>query len=185
MLDKIKAVDDKLISSVAKLHNPMMNRIMLLMTFLGDGGKVWFFIIFLIFLAKRNVVVLLSQLFSMGLAILMAEGIVKRIVCRVRPCHKIDEGLLLLKKIPHFYSFPSSHSTTSFAMATATTMLCAHWLAGVVLIIAAGIAFSRFYLQAHYLTDVLCGTALGIVCGFVVVKSVYLIAASINPMLIK
>ena len=181
MIKKIKSVDDKLIQSIAKLHTPVLNKIMLFMTFLGDGGKVWFFIIALIFFFKRSVIELVCLLLGLGLGILTAEGIVKRIVCRVRPCHKLDEEDLILKKMPHFYSFPSSHSCTSFAMVSASFMLCPLWISCIVLIIALGIAFSRFYLQAHYLTDVICGIILGIVCGIIIAKSVFMVAAAINP----
>ena len=53
------------------------------------------------------------------------------------------------------------------------------------LIVAAGIAFSRFYLQAHYLTDVICGIVIGIVIAMISVRGVYLILNAINPALIK
>lgn len=181
MLDKIKSVDDRLIASVAKLHTPVLNKIMRFLTFLGDGGKVWFLIIGLYFIFTRQAIPAISMLFGLGLGILAAEGIVKRIVCRVRPCHKIDEEMLILKKMPTFYSFPSSHSSTSFAMVSVSFILCRPWIACIILVIATGIAFSRFYLQAHYLTDVICGILLGIVCGAVTVKLVFLAAASINP----
>lgn len=185
MLEKIKSFDDRLIEKIGKLHTPLMNKIMLFMTFLGDGGKIWFFIIAVILYFHRSVYLGTALLLSLGVGILTAEGIIKRIVCRVRPCHKMDEDELILKKMPHFYSFPSSHSATSFAVTTASFMLCNHWVALFMLCIALGIAFSRFYLQAHYLTDVICGVALGIVCGIITVKLVYVVLNSINPALIK
>lgn len=185
MLKKIKAVDEKLIQEVAKLHTPILNRIMLFLTFLGDGGKIWFLMIAIILYIKRSLIIGISLLLGLGLGILMAEGIIKRIVCRVRPCHKIDEDSLILKKMPHFYSFPSSHSSTSFAMVSASFLVCEPWMTTIIFIFALGVAFSRFYLQAHYLTDVLCGIALGIACGIVTVKLVYLIAAAINPAFVK
>lgn len=170
MLEKIKAIDDKLINFVKKLHNPVLNRIMLAMTFLGDQGKIWFLILALIIYFKRSLYIGVSFFSALAVSWILAEVIIKRIVARVRPCHKIDEENLILKKIPKFYSFPSSHAATSFAMCTVSFMLCGTWLTVVMFIIALGISLSRFYLQAHYMTDVVCGIAVGIIIGILAVK---------------
>lgn len=185
MIEKIKAIDDKLSMSVMKIHNPILNRIMLFMTFLGDAGKIWFLLIAIILYFKRSVYLGTSLLLSLGLAFLSAEVIIKRIFERERPCNKIAEELLIMKKIPNFYSFPSSHSATSFAVVTASFLLCSTWVTVGLFVIALGIAFSRFYLQAHYLTDVLCGIAIGILSGIIMVKLLYVIFNSINPSLVK
>ncbi|MBQ3691899.1 MAG: phosphatase PAP2 family protein [Clostridia bacterium] len=185
MLDKIKAIDEKLSMSVAKIHNPVLNKIMLFMTFLGDAGKVWFLLIALTAYFKRSLYIGTSLFLSLALAFISAEVVIKRIFERERPCNKIAEELLIMKKIPNFYSFPSSHSATSFAMVTVTFMLCSTWVTVGVFIIAFGIAFSRFYLQAHYLTDVLCGIAIGIISGILMVKLAYVILNAINPSLVK
>jgi len=184
MLKKIKAVDDKLSNSVARIHTPYLNQFMLFMTFLGDAGKVWFLFIAVVAYFKRSLYVGTALFMSLLVAFLSAEVIIKRIFERERPCSKIDEELLILKKMPKFYSFPSSHSATSFAMVTASYLLCGTWFTVIMFIIALGVAFSRFYLQAHYLTDVICGIIIGIICGFFMVKLVYWIFYSINPMLV-
>ena len=185
MIEKIKAIDDKLSMSVMKIHNPILNKIMLFMTFLGDAGKVWFLTIAVIVYFKRSVYIGTSLFLSLAVSFLSAEVVIKRIFERERPCNKIDEELLILKKIPNFYSFPSSHSATSFAMATAAFMLCGTGITVCVFVIALGIAFSRFYLQAHYMTDVICGIAIGIISGLLMVKFSYFIFNSINPSLVK
>lgn len=181
MLNKIKAVDDELIKSVEKIHTPLLNKVMLFMTFLGDGGKVWFLLIAFYWIFTKQSIPSICMLFGLGMGILTAEAIVKRIFCRVRPCHKIEQDRLVLKKMPHFYSFPSSHSCTSFSLVCVSFILCPTWFACITLVIAAGIAFSRFYLQAHYFTDVICGIILGLFCGWLTVKLVFFAAASINP----
>ncbi|MBQ3969421.1 MAG: phosphatase PAP2 family protein [Clostridia bacterium] len=185
MLEKIKRIDDMLSNSVAKIHNPVLNKIMLFMTFLGDAGKVWFLMIAIVAYLKRSLYVGTSLFVSLAVAFLSAEVVIKRIFERERPCSKIDEELLILKKMPKFYSFPSSHSATSFAMVTASYLLCGTWITVVMLVIAVGVAFSRFYLQAHYLTDVICGIIIGIICAAVTVKLMYNLFYWINPALIK
>ena len=185
MLDKIKAIDEKLSMSVAKIHNPVLNKIMLFMTFLGDAGKVWFLLIALTAYFKRSLYIGTSLFLSLALAFISAEVVIKRIFERERPCNKIAEELLIMKKIPNFYSFPSSHSATSFAMVTASFFVCGTGITVFMLVIAIGISLSRFYLQAHYLTDVLCGIILGILSGVLMVRLTYVILNAINPILIK
>lgn len=178
VLEKIKAIDDKLINSVAKIHNPVLNRIMLTMTFLGDQGKVWFLILVIIPYFRRSWFLGVAFFSALAVSWLLAEIIIKRIVARVRPCHKLEEENLILKRIPKFYSFPSSHAATSFAMCTVSFLLCGTWLTVIMLVLALGISFSRFYLQAHYLTDVVCGIILGIIIGVLTVR---VTAVAISP----
>ncbi len=185
MLNKIKVTDDRLIEKVAALHRPFLNKLMRFLTFLGDQGKIWILIWALICYFKRSVYVGVSILVSVLFAFVSSEVIIKRIVGRVRPCHKIDEENLVLKKIPKFYSFPSSHSATSFAMLTLSLLHCSLPTTLVILVLAIGISFSRFYLQAHYLTDVLCGIVIGIVCSLFMYKMIYTIFYTIDPALIK
>jgi len=67
---------------------------------------------------------------------------------------------------PMSYSFPSGHTTSSFAAAASIALLgkkpafCAFALASL-------IAFSRIYLSVHYLTDILGGIAMGIASAFI------------------
>lgn len=185
MLDKIKKRDDELIRKVACLHRPWLNSLMRFLTFLGDQGKIWFLILALICLFKRSLYVSVSMLVSVLFAFISSEVIIKRIVGRVRPCHKLDEDELILKKIPKYYSFPSSHSATSFAFLTLTMMHCGLWTILIVLVLAVGISFSRFYLQAHYFTDVTCGILIGITFSFAMYKVVYHVFYAIDPALIK
>ncbi len=184
MLKKIKQLDDELIQKVAKIHTPFLNSFMRTLTFLGDHGKIWAVVWLSISFYRKSLYVLLSILISVLFAFISSEVIIKRIVARVRPCHKIDEELLVLKKIPKFYSFPSSHSASSFAMVLMTSMYCNGWITLAMLILAIGISFSRFYLQAHYLTDVLCGIIIGLICTFLMSRVVYAVFLSVAPEMI-
>ena len=58
-------------------------------------------------------------------------------------------------------SFPSGHSSTSFAMATALSLL-APSLRVPLLVLAGAIAASRIVVQAHYPSDIVAGGALGV-----------------------
>jgi membrane-associated phospholipid phosphatase len=95
---------------------------------------------------------------SVGAAQLLSTSI-KAAVGRRRP---VVEDLPHLMVTPTGLSFPSSHSTSSFAAARAFgALLPSVPLYGA----AAAMAFSRLYLGVHYPSDVAAGAALGAVVG--------------------
>ena len=76
----------------------------------------------------------------------------------------------------HDYSFPSGHSSASFAAAVSIFM----WRkkeGSAALVLAALIAFSRLYFTVHYPTDVLVGTITGALYG---VAAYFIVKALMN-----
>lgn len=69
------------------------------------------------------------------------------------------------------HSFPSGHTATAFALVFTIILLikskATKWL---VLFLAFGVAYSRIYLGQHFLSDVLAGAFIGILCGVFSVK---------------
>jgi PAP2 superfamily len=84
---------------------------------------------------------------------------IKVAIGRVRPA---VEDLPHLMATPTGLSFPSSHSTSSFAAARAYGALLP---AGPLYLAASAMAFSRLYLGVHYPSDIAAGVALGSVLG--------------------
>jgi membrane-associated phospholipid phosphatase len=65
------------------------------------------------------------------------------------------------------YSFPSGHSTTAFATATALTLKYPKWYVIVPSYAYAGtVAYSRMHLGVHYPSDVLVGALIGSGCAW-------------------
>ena len=95
--------------------------------------------------------------------LLFGELILKHIVCRPRP-FVVNSAIDIIIKAPSGFSFPSSHTATCFAMATAIYLF--HKRLGIIAYIYASlVAFSRMYLYVHYPSDVFGGVILGICCG--------------------
>jgi membrane-associated phospholipid phosphatase len=84
---------------------------------------------------------------------------IKLAIGRKRP---LIEDLPHLMATPTGLSFPSSHSTSSFAAARAYGALLP---AGPLYLAASAMAFSRLYLGVHYPSDIAAGVALGSVLG--------------------
>jgi undecaprenyl-diphosphatase len=84
---------------------------------------------------------------------------IKLAIGRKRP---LVEDLPHLMATPTGLSFPSSHSTSSFAAARAYGKLLP---SGPLYVCATAMAFSRLYLGVHYPSDIAAGVALGSVLG--------------------
>ncbi len=109
--------------------------------------------------ASRSFFVFLSVSLS-GIII----DVVKWIAGRYRPIELFNHGYFGFEFFRNGYewtSFPSGHAQTSFALATALTILFPRW--GIPLFIIAGaVGISRIILTSHYLSDVIAGAGIGI-----------------------
>ena len=68
-----------------------------------------------------------------------------------------------------YHAFPSGHTAASTAFFA--VLLFVHWRIGLACLpIPILIGFSRMYVAAHYLSDVLCAMILGVICAFLVAR---------------
>lgn len=103
-------------------------------------------------------------------AIAAASGILlftvlKKMVGRQRPCAIAPHCWATLLP-PDQFSFPSGHSITAFAVAVPLTLFYPT-AAPILLALAASIALSRIVLGMHFLTDVVAGSSIGSLLGFI------------------
>ncbi|MDO5715902.1 MAG: phosphatase PAP2 family protein [Tissierellia bacterium] len=158
-----QGLESQLLEKILRWRNPRRNRIMIFLTHLGTGGFIWLIIIAVSILGQWDVRIGLNMVLAMSLSFLLCNLILKPLVRRERPSWNRKEYLLI--KNPRDFSFPSGHTSSSFAAAT-TVFFYQQKLGIFLLIIAILIAFSRIYHYVHYPSDVIVGIALGIFCAF-------------------
>ena len=96
----------------------------------------------------------------------LVQRMVKPVFRRKRPHHGRDD-LVVVGIRTTDESFPSGHSASSFAAATATAAFYPG-VAPLVYTLAAGVGISRVHLGHHFPSDVIAGAAIGIGLGSLV-----------------
>jgi len=102
------------------------------------------------------------ELLGISLLAVLVMGI-KFLVRRRRP--EGEWGGIYRNTDPH--SFPSGHAARAFLIATLAVGLAPGWLAVLLWIWAPLVALARVAMGVHYVSDVVAGAALGIVCGLI------------------
>lgn len=164
------------------IKNPVLDKLMVIFTYLGSAGFIWILIALILLFSAKNKKHGMAIILSLGLCLLIGNLTLKPLVGRIRPCD-INEAVSLLIKRPTDASFPSGHTMASFAAAVSLLYynkkigLCA-------LILASIIAFSRLYLYVHYPTDIFAGMLIGIVIAIVSQKIINIYYKRKNSMII-
>ena len=157
-------IELKILDFIQTLHIPLLDKIMVGITSLGDAGIIWI-ILTVIFLAmpktRRTGCIMLAALIVQTI---LCNVILKNLFARTRPYDVNTAIQLLIPKLKDF-SFPSGHTSASFTIVSALYFEKDNlWKPA--LILACLIAFSRLYLYVHYPTDVIGGLILGILSGY-------------------
>ena len=128
----------------------------------ADHSKLWFAIAALLSLRKgatRRAG--LRGLAAIGGASFSASLVAKRLFPRRRPAAELLPVPRRMTRRPKSSSFPSGHSASAVAFATAVTM--EHkGIGGAMLPLAAAVGYSRVHTGVHWPSDVLAGAAIGV-----------------------
>jgi membrane-associated phospholipid phosphatase len=120
--------------------------------------------------SKKWMRIFLSMLLAMAIAGI-AGHVIKRAVPRARPSVKSELRWGGPRFSTKYHSFPSGHVGASVAF-FGVLIFARRRLGVACLSIPILIGFSRMYIGAHYLSDVVCAAALGILCAAIVARFV-------------
>ena len=169
------------------LHNPITNPIFYVITTLGNAGWFWIVlaVLMLTVLPKKYKKAGLTMAIALILSLIFCNGIMKHLWARPRAFWVVGQNFVVGNEFEnlygifnsiHDYSFPSGHSSASFAAAV-SIFIWRKKEGSAALVLAALIAFSRLYFTVHYPTDVLVGTITGALYG---VAAYFIVKALMN-----
>ena len=158
-------VDNTVLKIMPLIENHVLNYLSSLFTNLSQVLIITMVLIFLFLLNKKK----REWVFPLGLSLVFSyiiTYILKFITARPRPL-----GIIKLMPVINLvdYSFPSSHAAVAFAalpiLNKTYPKLKWLWILSVCFV-----AFSRIYIQVHYLTDVVAGALVGYFISLFVIK---------------
>lgn len=145
------------------LTSPFADGLMKGISFLGNAGWIWILMAVCLMLFRKTRKIGVTAACALIFSLLATNLALKPLVARVRP-YDLREGISLIISAPTDYSFPSGHTSASFAAAIAIFMQNKKWGLAATLL-ACLIAISRLYLYVHFPTDILGGIIIGSLCG--------------------
>lgn len=166
MIENLLTLDGAVLLWIQEfLRHPFFDPIVIFITSLGDAGLIWIVATILLLIPKKTRKAgCISALALLG-SLLINNYLIKNLVARPRPFTKLAELTILIPK-PGEFSFPSGHTSASFAAATVFYRHLPKKLGVPAMILAVLIGFSRLYVGVHYPTDVLAGAILGTLIGY-------------------
>ena len=172
IMEHVTSFDRSILRALYAVMNsdPMggfMDTVMPKITILGDNGYFWIALAVILLIPKKTRRTGTAMLVAMLLGLIFCNGLIKHLVMRPRPYDTwgfpLQRDHLLIPAL-NDYSFPSGHTTSSVAAATAIFKDHSVW-GFAAFLLALLIAFSRLYLGVHYPSDVFGGLILGFLMG--------------------
>lgn len=187
MIDWLESIDQQIVLTVNSWNNAFFDEFMWIVSAKGTWIPLYLFLVgigFVKFGWKKAIFYVFCVLIAVGLTDFICSGIIKELVQRYRPSHN-----LLLTHQLHFYQyengdfykggqygFVSSHAGNFFALAWVVGKIMQpyfKWMLPTLLILAVIISYSRIYLAAHYLSDIIGGFLVGTIVALMMYKFVY------------
>lgn len=161
VIDKIYEIDHSILLFIQEhCRFELLTPVMQVSSILVNAGLLWIVLCILLICFKKTRVVGLVALSSLAFCFLITNVFLKNLVARARPFDTYSDLIPLIKK-PTDFSFPSGHTTASFATVGVLVRFLNKPLIAVTVIYAFLVAYSRLYLGVHYPSDVLCGMLIG------------------------
>lgn len=147
------------------VRNPILDNLMIFITSLGNGGMIWIAATIALLIPKKTRRAGVMSAVALLGSLIINNNIVKNIVQRPRPFVTFTD-LQIIIPTPSEFSFPSGHTSSSFAAAAVFYRHLPKKLGLPSVILAGLIGFSRLYVGVHYPTDVIAGVFMGILLSY-------------------
>ncbi|MBD1391704.1 phosphatase PAP2 family protein [Mucilaginibacter glaciei] len=160
---RMQRFDDNVMLDIAAHRTPKQTKVMLFFTHSLDYGNVAVPLVLLGGGIIRND----SQMRQNALYVASSTAVTAGVTLLLKTIFKRRRPFIQNLKIVAVYdptstSFPSGHSSTSFATATALSSAYPKWyVVAPAMLWAGSVAYSRAYLGVHYMSDVTFGASLG------------------------
>ncbi len=172
VIGETAAVDVAVYDAIASSKTPTLDRTMSASSRVADRSVLWFAIAGVLAVAggHRGRLAARDGILAIGLASATVNLGVKPLAPRKRPLR--DEVALAQDRwvrMPSSTSFPSGHTASAFAFATAVGQrIPSLWipLRGLALLVG----YSRIHTGVHYPGDVVAGAVVGSTCGWTVAR---------------
>ena len=170
-MEQIQKIDFMILDLIQEnFRSDFLDTVMPMITSLGDKGWFWICAACIMIIIPKTRKIGIAAGIALIFSLLVTNMTLKPLVERIRP-YDINTAVELLIRPPSDYSFPSGHTSASFAAASAMFFL--NKKIGIpALILAVVIGLTRLYLYVHYPTDVLGGAAVGFIAGYAAAKIV-------------
>lgn len=147
-------------------NSPVLDFLFVALNWLGVGW-VQIVLIMPLFAARATRIAAGTALLAWTVSGLINLAI-KAWVPKLRPSN-LAETILPSDEKNYLSSFPSGHTVTAFAVATALALTWPKskrlWIGTILMLLAIGVGLARVYRGQHWPSDVVGGAALGSFCG--------------------
>ena len=175
MLDYLNTVDQQALIAINSWHAPYFDQLMWCIT----SKLSWALILVAVLVALRHdrrqaLLVIATLVLTILISDQISSGLIKHSVERLRPSHNPDlaSSLHLVNGYTGgLYGFTSSHAANSFSVAMVLSLMFASRRVTVALMSWAMLqCYSRMYLGVHYPGDIIGGTLVGLLVGWLVYR---------------
>lgn len=158
--------DDILLYIQNNIRSEHLDKIMKVVTALGDRGVLWGSVAVLLAASEKHKKTGIKLGAAVGIGAVITNLATKNAIRRPRPFDVIS-GLETLIPPPTDWSFPSGHTTSSIAAGTLLLLRMQKKIGIPAFVTGILISLSRVYVGVHYPSDVLAGASAGVASAII------------------
>lgn len=175
MLEYLNTIDQQALVAINSWHTPYFDQLMWFITSTLSWALILVALIYVLSgNRQRAIMVVAAIVLTILVSDQLSSGLIKHTVERLRPSHNpsLASVLHLINGYKGgLYGFTSSHAANSFSVAMMVSLLFRNRHLTVVLMLWAALqCYSRMYLGVHYPGDILGGTLVGLLVGWLVYR---------------